>query len=162
MAAVDAMDGEQLAATWEFYPLSQQSVVCLSSGLASLATSLTACMHRLNTASCWLAPRHHAHQWCLLVCFQSRHNSTAACSNLAICVDHSTAQACVCSMTSARAADVLTIENSRSGDAMVVALAGAGYSKDLGPGVYDVHSPQVREQGSAPSALAPGQDNICF
>lgn len=26
---------------------------------------------------------------------------------------------------------------------MVVALAAAGYSKDLGPGVYDVHSPQV-------------------
>ena len=42
------------------------------------------------------------------------------------------------------AADVLTIENSRSGDAMVSALAAAGYSKDLGPGVYDVHSPQVR------------------
>jgi 5-methyltetrahydropteroyltriglutamate--homocysteine methyltransferase len=41
------------------------------------------------------------------------------------------------------AADVLTIENSRSGDAMVSALAAAGYSKDLGPGVYDVHSPQV-------------------
>jgi len=44
---------------------------------------------------------------------------------------------CVCP------ADVLTIENSRSGDAMVSALAAAGYSKDLGPGVYDVHSPQV-------------------
>jgi methionine synthase II (cobalamin-independent) len=27
---------------------------------------------------------------------------------------------------------------------MVSALAAAGYSKDLGPGVYDVHSPQVR------------------
>jgi 5-methyltetrahydropteroyltriglutamate--homocysteine methyltransferase len=41
------------------------------------------------------------------------------------------------------AADVLTIENSRSGDAMLTALATAGYSKDLGPGVYDVHSPSV-------------------
>uniref|UniRef100_A0A383VYE6 5-methyltetrahydropteroyltriglutamate--homocysteine S-methyltransferase n=1 Tax=Tetradesmus obliquus TaxID=3088 RepID=A0A383VYE6_TETOB len=40
-------------------------------------------------------------------------------------------------------ADVLTIENSRSGDAMVSALAASGYAKDLGPGVYDVHSPQV-------------------
>ena len=38
------------------------------------------------------------------------------------------------------AADVLTIENSRSGDAMVSALAAAGYSKDLGPGVYYVVS----------------------
>lgn len=28
---------------------------------------------------------------------------------------------------------------------MVSALAAAGYSKDLGPGVYDVHSPQVEE-----------------
>lgn len=43
-------------------------------------------------------------------------------------------------------ADVLTIENSRSGDAMVAALAsagGTGYGRDLGPGVYDVHSPVV-------------------
>jgi 5-methyltetrahydropteroyltriglutamate--homocysteine methyltransferase len=42
-------------------------------------------------------------------------------------------------------ADVLTIENSRSDDAMVAALAGTGYARDLGPGVYDVHSPQVRQ-----------------
>jgi 5-methyltetrahydropteroyltriglutamate--homocysteine methyltransferase len=41
---------------------------------------------------------------------------------------------------------VLTIENSRSGDAMVSALAASGYGKDLGPGVYDVHSPQVKQQ----------------
>eukprot|EP00208_Stichococcus_sp_RCC1054_P007050 CAMPEP_0206136888 /NCGR_PEP_ID=MMETSP1473-20131121/2104_1 /ASSEMBLY_ACC=CAM_ASM_001109 /TAXON_ID=1461547 /ORGANISM="Stichococcus sp, Strain RCC1054" /LENGTH=757 /DNA_ID=CAMNT_0053529723 /DNA_START=157 /DNA_END=2430 /DNA_ORIENTATION=- len=40
-------------------------------------------------------------------------------------------------------ADVLTIENSRSGDAMIRALAEFGYSRDLGPGVYDVHSPAV-------------------
>lgn len=37
------------------------------------------------------------------------------------------------------AADVLTIENSRSGDEMIRALANFGYSRDLGPGVYDVH-----------------------
>jgi methionine synthase II (cobalamin-independent) len=48
-------------------------------------------------------------------------------------------------------ADVLTIENSRSGDAMVSALAAAGYRKDLGPGVYDVHSPQVRMMTSMPA-----------
>ena len=41
------------------------------------------------------------------------------------------------------AADVLTIENSRSGDAMLRALAAAGYSRDVGAGVYDVHSPVV-------------------
>jgi methionine synthase II (cobalamin-independent) len=43
---------------------------------------------------------------------------------------------------------VLTIENSRSGDAMVSALAASGYGKDLGPGVYDVHSPQVRRESA--------------
>ena len=40
-------------------------------------------------------------------------------------------------------ANVLTIENSRSGNEMLVALAKYGYSRDLGPGVYDVHSPVV-------------------
>ncbi|KAL4539572.1 hypothetical protein Ndes2437B_g02062 [Nannochloris sp. 'desiccata'] len=40
-------------------------------------------------------------------------------------------------------ADVLTIENSRSSNEMVIALAKYGYSRDLGPGVYDVHSPVV-------------------
>ncbi len=43
----------------------------------------------------------------------------------------------------APAADVLTIENSRSDDEMVRALAKANYSRDIGPGVYDVHSPVV-------------------
>lgn len=40
-------------------------------------------------------------------------------------------------------ADVLTIENSRSGNEMINALAKFGYSRDIGPGVYDVHSPVV-------------------
>ncbi|KAK9846062.1 hypothetical protein WJX84_008883 [Apatococcus fuscideae] len=40
-------------------------------------------------------------------------------------------------------ADVLTIENSRSGNEMVTALAEYKYSRDIGPGVYDVHSPIV-------------------
>ena len=38
---------------------------------------------------------------------------------------------------------MLTIENSRSGDEMVKALAAYGYSRDIGPGVYDVHSTVV-------------------
>lgn len=46
---------------------------------------------------------------------------------------------CVCTT----AADVLTIENSRSGNEMIAALGAAGYSRDIGPGVYDVHSPVV-------------------
>eukprot|EP00803_Ostreobium_quekettii_P006679 evm.model.scf_2322.1 EVM.evm.TU.scf_2322.1 scf_2322:720-7536(+) len=40
-------------------------------------------------------------------------------------------------------ADVLTIENSRSGNDMIHALATYGYGRDLGAGVYDVHSPVV-------------------
>lgn len=40
-------------------------------------------------------------------------------------------------------ADVLTIENSRSGDEMVRALAAAKYPRAIAPGVYDVHSPLV-------------------
>lgn len=40
-------------------------------------------------------------------------------------------------------ADVLTIENSRSGDEMIKCLAKYGYNRDLGAGVYDVHSPVV-------------------
>ncbi|CAD7697891.1 unnamed protein product [Ostreobium quekettii] len=40
-------------------------------------------------------------------------------------------------------ADVLTIENSRSGNEMIHALATYGYGRDLGAGVYDVHSPVV-------------------
>ncbi|KAG2493151.1 hypothetical protein HYH03_008575 [Edaphochlamys debaryana] len=40
-------------------------------------------------------------------------------------------------------ADVLTIENARSGDAMIKALVGSSYGRDVGPGVYDVHSPEV-------------------
>lgn len=38
---------------------------------------------------------------------------------------------------------MLTIENSRSDNAMMAALAAAGYGRDIGPGVYDVHSPVV-------------------
>ncbi|KAK9829533.1 hypothetical protein WJX72_006351 [[Myrmecia] bisecta] len=40
-------------------------------------------------------------------------------------------------------ADVLTIENSRSGNEMILALAAYGYKYDIGPGCYDVHSPVV-------------------
>lgn len=45
-------------------------------------------------------------------------------------------------------ADVLTIENSRSGDEMIKVLSKFGYSRDIGPGVYDVHSPAVPTVGS--------------
>lgn len=45
-------------------------------------------------------------------------------------------------------ADVLTIENSRSGDEMLRVLAKYGYSRDIGPGVYDIHSPVVPKTGT--------------
>lgn len=38
---------------------------------------------------------------------------------------------------------MLTIENSRSDDAMLKALANSKYLRDVGPGVYDVHSPVI-------------------
>ncbi|EFJ52116.1 hypothetical protein VOLCADRAFT_120353 [Volvox carteri f. nagariensis] len=43
--------------------------------------------------------------------------------------------------------DVLTIENSRSDNAMTAALAATGYSRDIRPVVYDVHSPEVPSEG---------------
>jgi 5-methyltetrahydropteroyltriglutamate--homocysteine methyltransferase len=39
--------------------------------------------------------------------------------------------------------DVLTVENSRSGDEMLRAFGSFGYKKDIGPGVYDIHSPVI-------------------
>ncbi|CAK4208824.1 unnamed protein product [Aphanomyces euteiches] len=40
-------------------------------------------------------------------------------------------------------ADVNSIENARSGDETIRAFKSIGYKKDLGPGVYDIHSPVV-------------------
>ncbi len=40
-------------------------------------------------------------------------------------------------------ADVISIENARSGDEMLRALAEYGYPREVGPGVYDIHSPVV-------------------
>jgi 5-methyltetrahydropteroyltriglutamate--homocysteine methyltransferase len=42
-------------------------------------------------------------------------------------------------------ADVISIENTRSGDANLEHLAAAAYPREVGPGVYDVHSPNVPE-----------------
>lgn len=40
-------------------------------------------------------------------------------------------------------ADVNSIENARSGDETIRAFKSIGYKKDIGPGVYDIHSPVV-------------------
>ncbi len=46
-------------------------------------------------------------------------------------------------------ADVLSIENSRSGGELLRVFRRTGYDKEIGPGVYDIHSPRV-----------PGEDEI--
>ncbi|MFQ5943702.1 MAG: 5-methyltetrahydropteroyltriglutamate--homocysteine S-methyltransferase [Anaerolineales bacterium] len=40
-------------------------------------------------------------------------------------------------------ADVILIENARSGDETLHELAEYGYSREVGPGVYDVHTPNI-------------------
>ncbi len=44
---------------------------------------------------------------------------------------------------SALDADVLSIENSRSGGELLRVFRATGYDKEIGPGVYDIHSPRV-------------------
>jgi len=40
-------------------------------------------------------------------------------------------------------ADVITIENARSGNELLKIFAQVGYKQEIGPGVYDIHSPRV-------------------
>jgi 5-methyltetrahydropteroyltriglutamate--homocysteine methyltransferase len=40
-------------------------------------------------------------------------------------------------------ADVLTIETSRSGDSLLNAFRSLNYKNEIGPGVYDIHSPRI-------------------
>lgn len=48
---------------------------------------------------------------------------------------------------SAMDADVISIENSRSNEELLAAFTNNKYEREIGPGVYDVHSPQVPETG---------------
>jgi len=43
-------------------------------------------------------------------------------------------------------ADVISIETSRSAMELLDAFAGFSYPNDIGPGVYDIHSPRVPTQ----------------
>ncbi len=43
-------------------------------------------------------------------------------------------------------ADVLSIENSRSGGELLQVFRHTGYDKEIGPGVYDIHSPRVPDE----------------
>ena len=61
-------------------------------------------------------------------------------------------------------ADVISIETSRSAMKLLDAFAGFAYPNDIGPGVYDIHSPRVPDQKeiealleSALKVLKPGQ-----
>ncbi len=40
-------------------------------------------------------------------------------------------------------ADVITIETARSGNRLLKVFADVGYEKEVGPGVYDIHSPRI-------------------
>ena len=40
-------------------------------------------------------------------------------------------------------ADVITIETSRSGNKLLQIFKEVGYKQEVGPGVYDIHSPRV-------------------
>jgi 5-methyltetrahydropteroyltriglutamate--homocysteine methyltransferase len=40
-------------------------------------------------------------------------------------------------------ADVITIETARSGDKLLEVFVDRGYKNEIGPGVYDIHSPRI-------------------
>jgi 5-methyltetrahydropteroyltriglutamate--homocysteine methyltransferase len=44
---------------------------------------------------------------------------------------------------SALDADVISIEHARSGNELLGVFRSHGYDKEIGPGVYDIHSPRV-------------------
>jgi 5-methyltetrahydropteroyltriglutamate--homocysteine methyltransferase len=54
---------------------------------------------------------------------------------------------------SALDADVLSIENSRSGGELLQVFRHTGYDKPIGPGVYDIHSPRVPSEQEIVEAL---------
>jgi len=54
---------------------------------------------------------------------------------------------------SALDADVLSIENSRSGGELLQVFRHTGYDKAIGPGVYDIHSPRVPSEQEIVDAL---------
>jgi len=57
-------------------------------------------------------------------------------------------------------ADVITFEASRSNLFILDALAGAGFETDVGPGVYDIHSPRVPAVEELVKAIRSMQDKL--
>ncbi|MEJ2861393.1 5-methyltetrahydropteroyltriglutamate--homocysteine S-methyltransferase [Actinomycetospora flava] len=54
-------------------------------------------------------------------------------------------------------ADVTTIEAARSRMEVLADLEAVGYSRGVGPGVYDIHSPRVPERGEIAALIAEAQ-----
>src|SRR2546428_3202638 len=50
-------------------------------------------------------------------------------------------------------ADVISIENARSGSELLEAFRGDKYPNEIGPGVYDIHSPRVPDTDEIAAAL---------
>jgi 5-methyltetrahydropteroyltriglutamate--homocysteine methyltransferase len=50
-------------------------------------------------------------------------------------------------------ADVTSLEAARSTMSVVADLAGGGFARGVGPGVYDIHSPRVPSEAEVESAL---------
>jgi 5-methyltetrahydropteroyltriglutamate--homocysteine methyltransferase len=57
-------------------------------------------------------------------------------------------------------ADVISLEAARSHMQVADELAGAGYPREVGPGVYDIHSPRVPSTEEATALLRKGLDAI--
>lgn len=57
-------------------------------------------------------------------------------------------------------ADVLTVETSRSNMSLLDAFNSQAYPNDLGPGVYDIHSPNVPEVGWMLGLIEKAQKHI--
>ncbi|MFZ3495974.1 5-methyltetrahydropteroyltriglutamate--homocysteine S-methyltransferase [Streptomyces sp. 5.8] len=53
-------------------------------------------------------------------------------------------------------ADVISLEAARSHMQVATELAGAGYPREVGPGVWDIHSPRIPSAGEATALLRKG------
>jgi 5-methyltetrahydropteroyltriglutamate--homocysteine methyltransferase len=57
-------------------------------------------------------------------------------------------------------ADVISIETSRSKMELLDAFTGRGYPNEIGPGVYDIHSPRVPETGEMETLLQLARERL--
>jgi len=57
-------------------------------------------------------------------------------------------------------ADVITIETSRSNMELLDAFKGFEYPNDIGPGVYDIHSPNIPKAAQVTSLMKKAAERI--